>query len=43
MLRAIEVCCRAAEGKEVTRQDLHELHAGQAKTQTSCFLTFIHV
>jgi hypothetical protein len=45
MLRAVdqEVCFRAAESKEVTRQDLHELHAGQAKKQTACLLTLIHV
>jgi hypothetical protein len=45
MLRAVdqEVCFRAAESKEVTRQDLHELHAGQAKSQTTCLLTLIHV
>ena len=45
MLRVIntESCFRAVESKEVTRQDLHELHAGQAKTQTVFSLAVIHM
>jgi hypothetical protein len=44
MLEAIdqEVCFRGVESKEVTRQDLHELLAGQAKTQTAYIWKMIH-
>jgi hypothetical protein len=37
-----EVCFRGVESKEVTRQDLHELLAGQAKTQTAYIWKMIH-
>ena len=37
-----EVCLHTDESKEAVRQGLHDMYAGQVRTQTTCSLAMLH-